>query len=261
MPTSNNNEVTLKEIRETYYSLRKFEISNLWQRSVFLSAILVLFYSGYGYLVSKFLDEEVKNPLLLHELCCAIALLAVVFSIIWIMMAKGSKAWYEVYENKIFEIEKYKELKVSKNHRMRSKCTLRELDQCLLSNRGGSYSVSKLNILIGKVLLINWTIILIIHYIGAIYYYQLIRNLNIDIQPVILTIIPIAFLIILLTACFNQWAKSKSLIKEKRRRRRKRKSQLTNSPHVIYQALQLPPHTIKWGNLIISIRYNYLRTR
>ena len=260
MSRSNKNKVTLKEIRETYYSLRNFEISNLWQRSVFLSAILVLFYSGYAYLVSKFLDEEVKKTLLLHELCCAIALLAIVFSIIWIMMAKGSKAWYEVYENKIFEIEKHKELKISKNHRMRSKCTLRELDQCLFSNHGGRYSVSKLNILIGKVLLINWTIVLIIHYIGAIYYYQLIRNLNIDIQPVILTIIPIAFLIILLTACFNiWWAKSKSLIKEKRRR--KRKSQLTNSPHLIYHALQLPPHTIKWGNLIISIRYNYLRTR
>ena len=79
MPRSNKNKVTLKEIRETYYSLRNFEISNLWQRSVFLSAILVLFYSGYGYLVSKSLDEEVKNPLLLHELCCAIALLAIVF--------------------------------------------------------------------------------------------------------------------------------------------------------------------------------------
>lgn len=29
MPTSNNNEVTLKEIRETYYSLRNCEIEHL----------------------------------------------------------------------------------------------------------------------------------------------------------------------------------------------------------------------------------------
>lgn len=178
MPRSNKNKVTLKEIRETYYSLRNFEISNLWQRSVFLSAILVLFYSGYGYLVSKFLDEEVKNPLLLHELCCATALLAIVFSIIWIMMAKGSKAWYEVYEKKICEIEKSKELKMPEDHQMGLKCIPWDLDQRLLSNHGGRYSVSKLNILIGKVLLINWTIVLIIHYIGAIYYYQLIRKLN-----------------------------------------------------------------------------------
>ena len=214
MPTSNNNEVTLKEIRETYYSLRNFEISNLWQRSVFLSAILVLFYSGYGYLVSKSLDEEVKNPLLLHELCCAIALLAIVFSIIWIMMAKGSKAWYEVYEKKICEIEESKELKITEDHRMGSKCTPWELDQCLFSNHGGRYSVSKLNILIGKVLLINWTIVLIIHYIGAIFHFDYNVCRNCVVNTIILTIIPIAFITIISTAHCNQWAKSKALIEE-----------------------------------------------
>lgn len=206
MPRSNKNKVTLKEIRETYYSLRNFEISNLWQRSIFLSAILVLFYSGYAYLVSKFLDEEVKNPLLLHELCCAISLLAIVFSIIWIMMAKGSKAWYEVYEKKICEIEKSKELKIPEDHQMGLKCIPWDLDQCLFSNHGGRYSVSKLNILIGKVLLINWTIVLIIHYIGAIYYYQLIRNLNFHTQLVILTIAPIIFQFFLIIYPHNQRA-------------------------------------------------------
>ena len=214
MPRSNKNKVTLKEIRDTYYSLRNFEISNLWQRSVFLSAILVLFYSGYGYLVSKFLDEEVKNPLLLHELCCAIALLAIVFSIIWIMMAKGSKAWYEVYEKKICEIEESKELKITEDHRMGSKCTPWELDQCLFSNHGGRYSVSKLNILIGKVLLINWTIVLIIHYIGAIFHFDYNVCRNCVVNTIILTIIPIAFITIISTAHCNQWAKSKALIEE-----------------------------------------------
>lgn len=219
MSRSNKNKVTLKEIRETYYSLRNFEISNLWQRSIFLSAILVLFYSGYAYLVSKFLDEEVKNPLLLHELCCAIALLAIVFSIIWIMMAKGSKAWYEVYENKIFDIEEQSELKIPECHQMKPKCTLQKLDQCLFSNHGGRYSVSKLNILIGQVLLINWIIVLIIHYIGALCDFDHIEALcdfvhNVCWDCIVITIIPIAFLIILLTACFNiWWAKSNALKK------------------------------------------------
>lgn len=214
MPTSTNNAVTLKEIRETYYTLRNFEISNLWQRSAFLSAMLVLFYSGYGYLVSKFLDKEVKNPLLLHELCCVIALLAIVFSIIWIMMAKGSKAWYEVYEKKICEIERYDELKISKIHRMGLQCDPGDLDQCLFSNHGGRYSVSKLNILIGTVLLINWTIVLIIHYIGALFHFDHNVCRNCIVNTIILTIIPIVFMIILYTACRNQWAKSNSLIKE-----------------------------------------------
>lgn len=39
-----NTKVTLKEIRTQFYELRSFEISNLWQRSIFLSALLVLFF-------------------------------------------------------------------------------------------------------------------------------------------------------------------------------------------------------------------------
>ena len=195
MSDNKNLYVTLKEIRETYYSLRNFEISNLWQRSVFLSAMLVLFYSGYGYIVSKFLDEKVKDPLLLHELCCGIALLGIVFSIIWVMMAKGSKAWYEVYERKICKIEGYKELKIPEEHRMGSKCIPWKLDQCLLSNRGGRYSVSKLNILIGIVQLIYWTIILIIHYFGAIFNFNYDICRNCVVNTVILTVCEGFFLV------------------------------------------------------------------
>ena len=254
MPTSNNNEVTLKEIRETYYSLRNFEISNLWQRSAFLSAMLFLFYSGYGYLVSKFLDEEVKNPLQLHELCCAISLLAIVFSIIWIMMAKGSKAWYEVYEKKIFDIEEQSELNIPEGHRMQPEGILRELDQCLFSNRSGRYSVSKLNILIGQVLLINWIIVLFIHYIEALFDF----DHNVCWDCIVITIIPIAFLIILLTARFNLLTKSNAL-KKGGEKEQTTAHKLTSSD--LSNTATSPPHTIKWGNLIISIRYNYLRIR
>ena len=37
-----SKSVSHKELRETFYRLRDFEISNLWQRSIFLSALLVL---------------------------------------------------------------------------------------------------------------------------------------------------------------------------------------------------------------------------
>ena len=83
--------VSHKELRETFYKLRDFEISNLWQRSVFLSALLVLFFPAYGVLVSKLIENADKH-IIYHEICCALALCAIIFSIIWIMMAKGSKA-------------------------------------------------------------------------------------------------------------------------------------------------------------------------
>jgi hypothetical protein len=210
MPRSNNNKVTLKEIRETYYSLRNFEISNLWQRSVFLSAILVLFYSGYGYLVSKFLDEEVKKPLLLHELCCAIALLAIVFSIIWIMMAKGSKAWYEVYEKKICDIEEQSELNIPEEFRMGAPCIPWSLDESLISHNGGRYSASKLNILIGQTLLINWLSILFTHFAISLTYCNDICTI-ISIHTIIILTILLLSVSILIAAYRNKLAKSSAL--------------------------------------------------
>lgn len=112
-----SNRVSLKDIRDTYYQLRNFEISNLWQRSIFLSALLVLFFTAYGYLTSE-LIKSTDNSLVLNEICCGIALCGFSFSIIWIMMAKGSKAWYEVYERRICDIEKEKELKIDEDYRM-----------------------------------------------------------------------------------------------------------------------------------------------
>lgn len=147
-------KVSLKEIREKFYELRNFEISNLWQRSIFLFALLVLFFTGYGYLITKLVENDAKiNYLLIHQICCVVALFAIIFSIIWIMMAKGSKAWFEVYERRILEIEKEEELGIPKDYRMGLDCSPWDLDSNLLSNKAGAYSVSKINIVIGKFLI------------------------------------------------------------------------------------------------------------
>lgn len=166
--SNEQTKVSHKELRETFYKLRNFEISNLWQRSIFLSALLVLFFPAYGVLVSKLLDVTNKH-IIYHEICCALALCAIIFSIIWIMMAKGSKAWFEVYERKICEIEDEEDLGIEGKYSMRNMRKVPwSLDSNLLTGKAGRYSVSKLNILIGQFLLFLWIIILIIHYIGTI---------------------------------------------------------------------------------------------
>jgi bacitracin transport system permease protein len=154
--------VKLKEIRQDFYKLRNFEISNLWQRSIFLFSMILLLFTGYGNLVFKLLEKN-ENTLLIHELCCFVALLGFVFSLIWIMMAKGSKAWFEVYEKKITSIEEI--LQINEIWRMGSRCTPHELDDNLLKRNAGPYSVSKLNIFIGQILVFVWLLIVIIHYI------------------------------------------------------------------------------------------------
>lgn len=216
MCTKKDDQVSLKEIRETFYRLRDFEISNLWQRSIFLSALLVLFFSGYGFLVSKLFEKESKDFLIIHEVCCAVALLAIIFSIIWVMMAKGSKSWYEVYERRISEIEKEKNLNIPKDYRMGADCTPWSLDSNLFTTKSGRYSVSRLNILIGIILMITWTMILIVHYIGAICSLSCHNcNVNCIIHTIILVILVVIFLFIMITAVLNVWANSKTLTSPK----------------------------------------------
>jgi len=213
MCTKKEDQVSLKEIRETFYKLRDFEISNLWQRSIFLSALLVLFFSSYGFLVSKLFEKEIENALVIHELCCAIALLAIVFSIIWIMMAKSSKAWYEVYERRILDIEQEEDLNIPSKYQMGEYySTPWSLDSNLLTTKPGRYSVSKLNTLIGIILMITWIMILIIHYIAAICLFGSTNSkANCVIHTIVLVLLVVLFLVILITAALNGWAKSKSL--------------------------------------------------
>ena len=211
--SNERTKVSHKELRETFYKLRNFEISNLWQRSIFLSALLVLFFPAYGVLVSKLLDVTNKY-IIYHEVCCALALCAIIFSIIWIMMAKGSKAWFEVYERKICEIEDEEDLGIEGKYSMRNMRKVPwSLDSNLLTGKAGRYSVSKLNILIGQFLLFLWIIILIIHYIGIII--SFINNMHncCVLHTIVLTLLPISILLIIVTAKKNMWAKSGCLQK------------------------------------------------
>lgn len=205
--------VSHKELRETFYKLRDFEISNLWQRSIFLSALLVLFFPAYGFLVSKLL-EGTDKPIIYNEICCALALCAITFSIIWIMMAKGSKAWYEVYERMIIKIESDLDIE-DEYHMLEMEKAPWELDANLMTNNAGQYSVSKLNILIGRFLMIIWTIIFAIHYIIS-WVTLCDNNLNINciLHTIILTLLPVFLTVIIWTASCNCWAKSNALQKE-----------------------------------------------
>lgn len=128
------------------------------------------------------------------------------FSLIWIMMGKGSKAWYGIYESRICEIEEEDDLGIPEKYRMGASTSPLEFDENIFTNKAGKYSPSKLNIMIGRVLAIIWILIFGFHYVYAII------NLNdTTIHTVILTLLPVAFLVILMTALCNSWAKSNAI--------------------------------------------------
>ncbi|WP_368210008.1 RipA family octameric membrane protein [Alistipes shahii] len=215
MPNENNNEISLKELREGFYQCRRFEATNLWRRSFLLSIFLVFCFAVYGALASEILTAGpgAANFLALNEAACAVALLGTSFALIWIMMAKGSKAWYEVYERYIFEIEREEAegLKIPERYRLGALCRPWEMNGNLFSKKAGCYSPSRLNITIGSVTLTAWLTVGLIHYAASVILYA--EGPALCWQPLILALIPASFLAVLVTAARNMWGRSRSLVK------------------------------------------------
>lgn len=81
-------------------------------------------------------------------------------------MAKGSKAWYEVYENAIYEFEKqhFTTLDLPDENRMGNMgIPTDNKSSNILSTKAGAFSPSRLNIAIGQISLIIWIILYLIH--------------------------------------------------------------------------------------------------
>lgn len=203
MPIESNNEVSLKELRDGFYKCRSF----------LLSIFQVLCFTLYGVLASTLLaaGPGAADPLAVNEIACAVALVGMSFAVIWIMMAKGSKAWYEVYERYIFEIEREETdgLKIPERYRLGALCRPWEMNSNLLSKKAGRYSPSRLNITIGTVLLTTWFAVLLVHYTASVACY--IDGTASRCQLTILTLIPAVFLAIALSALYNKWGRSRSL--------------------------------------------------
>lgn len=167
----NIKEITkedLRKVHERLYRCRDLEISNLWQRSIFLSVFMVLCFTAYGYLIAKILDfnKTVQEYDIMYLNCSAVALASIsgIFSYLWICMAKASKAWYEVYERAVaeFEEEYFVELGIPYKYTM-GKMSPYKVDKNILSTNGGTFSPSRINIIIGIVCLIIWSAIAIVH--------------------------------------------------------------------------------------------------
>ena len=176
MCTPENEEQALINIKtnqnhiDRLYACRDLEIKNLWQRSIFLASFLVLCYTAYGALIGNILGQYRLADEKIWQYNTAIILLSfvgIILSVLWICMAKGSKAWQEVYEDAIGKFEEqYLSKDIPKDFRSKelSGCHDKR-DLCLFSVNGGPYSPSKINIVIGQISLIIWSCIPIGHFL------------------------------------------------------------------------------------------------
>lgn len=164
------------------------QIERLWLRSVFLGTFLVLIFTGYGYTLIRlvecspdwsFASLSLSCRGVLNIICIFIALLGVLFSVLWIMMGKGSKAWQERYESALFGfIEKEKDdlngnavlkglTSYAMAHGYLKRISPEKISNCIFSLKAGAYSVSKINIMLGVISLVFWILVGIAHSLFA----------------------------------------------------------------------------------------------
>lgn len=167
------NKIDIKDIHQTFWRCRDFELSNLWQRSIFLTAFLVLCFTAYGTVLVKLFDPkttDLVSMLVFHIAEFGISLLGIIFSILWVKMGKGSKAWYEVYESAIYALETNKDYTTNQASEIGGFSYPKlpgyrgvDISNNLFSTKAGEFSVSKLNIAIGQVFMALWSILTIVH--------------------------------------------------------------------------------------------------
>lgn len=210
---------SLKDLYEELFKCRDFEIDHLWQRSVFLGAFLLAVAAGYGTFVNEHIKDILSAPVkqeadcsvkieseqyeieavktagndngvpseCFHGICLGLAGLGIVFSQLWIMMAKGSKRWQEKFEESIAFFYKEKtgikvkkelfgeeitQLILNESIPYFGKLHDKAINNSLVSTKGGEYSVSRINIIVGQVTCIAWMVLAGIHFyqtIGFIY--------------------------------------------------------------------------------------------
>lgn len=197
-----------QEIRKFFYKRLDFEVENLRQKSVLLTAFIVLTFTGYASIISKLIvsDNFINDQIIIHEICSAISLVGIIFAIIWIMMAKGSKAWCEYYEHLIYKVEREVGLSTPEKYAFGRKDFLDlNLDSNLFTSEGGKYSPSRLNIFIGKIFMLIWSVIFITHTINI---FILICDRYDKMEHVVLCLLVSAFFAIFITAQCNTWGKS-----------------------------------------------------
>lgn len=156
---------------------RDFEISLVWQRAIFLTAFLLGCFTAYGSLASLLLKGGTALPFeVVNAICFLVTLVGIVVSMVWIMMAKGSKAWYEVYEKATEAFVAMHQTALCNARDMQvaqskwkdlignvAGVQMPDRSKCLISTKGGAYSVSRINVFIGQFAFVIWLLLSIGH--------------------------------------------------------------------------------------------------
>ncbi len=168
--------ITYSDIYTGLWKCRDFELAHYWQRAVFLTAFLLACYAGYGTLIVQCATaEQVCLPFwAVNGIAFGICIIGILLSLLWIIMAKGSKAWYEIYEAAINAfVRRYNgSVKAFEGDlwevagfgiRDAKEFENPAISDWLWNSIGGRYSVSRVNVAIGHLSALIWTGLALLH--------------------------------------------------------------------------------------------------
>lgn len=164
----------MKSIYDGLWKRRNLEIQMLWTRLTMLGTFMALTYTGYGFLIIKIMDG-VSHWEVFNLLAMAAGCFGVIFSVLWITMAKGSKGWFERYEAMIdrFHHEHGIEFKAKGGKSSLPyldqghpdlKPFLKQIDASFLTQCAGRFSVSKIPIVMGQISMLGWGLVIAGHF-------------------------------------------------------------------------------------------------
>ena len=164
-----------KDIYKRAWTSRDFELSHLWQRSIFLAVFLIAIAGAYGTIIEKmyFSGGGDVSRCKQHFIAFCLCWLGIAFSILWMMMSKGSKYWAEKYENLIFIFENRKagaNLKDCYHFGNMPKLERNKFNENIFSPLSGHYSVSKVNATIGIIGITVFSLLEMFHFAEFIHF-------------------------------------------------------------------------------------------
>lgn len=192
---SEEEKMVLKSIHDGLWERRSLEINLLWTRLTMLGTFMALTYTGYGVLLMK-IGDKMPSWNVFNLLAIGMGCLGILFSTLWTLMAKGSKAWFELYEAAIDNFQKNSPFLEAFGHKEEMLGYLnfksREIGRFrppvnsdLFSPLAGRFSVSKIPIVMGQMSLAGWIAVVFLHFgclfLGEDYVRQVVSDLSLGI--------------------------------------------------------------------------------
>lgn len=244
---SNNEKFTTKDLYKELFHCRDFELQHLWQRSVFLAGFMIALFTLYGSFVgdnlnsklnfdvnkieqsdknivitySANVNDNLSNQTTIHYFAFFIGCVGIIISQLFIMMIKGSKCWYEQFEQSIYwfyysdtdlfsdelnkNLEDYLGDKKYPHFGDLKNIRKDKIDQSLFNTNAGYYSVSRINIVLGQLLCLVWIGITGFHLFNIFYSFDFVTRYFSSEKYIceIFTFVSTVFVVFLLVLLFS----------------------------------------------------------